>query len=275
MTNNKNNEDNFFKDAPLESIESIVNDDNWGDDEPAVQNGKKSIARFIFIKLITIAIILYLIMGYKLDIQYYFQDIAVKDFGKVNITTLKKIKMEEFKNYNNSVVSISGWIEMENSFSMKLNFKKYKILKLWRKPIFVVLPDGNDSFVATEGTLSDISYLKQVKGRLLTCKHLSNGFLNSYDGIISAYKRASVKSRVQALKASKGKISTDDYKSIRKLVKQEIKEFSSNGVIIIADSLPGQNILILIIPALLFLYILYSIFAIIRIFKTIKSEKNT
>jgi len=247
MVDNKNNEDNFFKEAPLESIESIVNSNDWQEDEPAIQHGKKNITQFIFIKLITMIIIGYIIVGYKLDIEYYFQDIAVKDFGKVTITTLKKINMDEFKNYNNTVVSISGWVEIENSFSMKLNFKRYKILKLWRKPIFVVLPKNNNSFIATEGTLSDISYLKQVKGRLLTYKNMSNGIslLNSYDGIISSYKRATK------------------------------KKFSKNGVIIIADSLPKQNIWALIIPGLLSLYILYSIFAIIRIFRTIKKDKQS
>ena len=247
MVDNKNNEDNFFKETPLESIDSIVNSDNWEENEPAIQNGKKNITQFIFIKLITMIIIGYIIIGYKLDIKYYFQDIAVKDFGKVTITTLKKIKMEEFKNYNNSVVSISGWVEIENSFSLKLNFKRYKVLKLWRKPIFVVLPKNNNSFVATEGTLSDISYLKPVKGRLLTYKNMSNGIslLNSYDGIITAYKRATK------------------------------KQFSKNGVIIIADSLPKQNIWSLVIPSLLLLYILYSIFAIIRIFKLVKTSENS
>jgi len=196
MVKNKNNEDDFFKNAPLESIESIVNTDNWEDNEPVIKNGKKNISKFILIKLITTIIIGYIILGYKLDIQYYFQDmVGIKDFGKVTITTLKKIKMEEFKNYNNSVVSISGWVEIENSFSMKLNFKRYNILKLWRKPIFIVLPKNNNSFVPTEGTLSDISYLKPIKGRLLTYKNMSNGIslLNSYDGIITAYKRATKK----------------------------------------------------------------------------------
>jgi hypothetical protein len=246
MVNDKNNEENFFKDAPLESIESIVNTDNWEDNEPVIQNGKKNITRFIFIKIVTIIIIGYIIIGYKLDVEYYFQDIAVKDFGKVTITTLKKIKMEEFKKYNNTVASVSGWIEIENSFSMKLNFKRYMILKLWRKPIFVVLDKDNKSFVPTEGTSSDISYLKPVTGRLLTYNNLSNGIslLNSYDGIVTAYKRATK------------------------------KQFSKNGVIIIADSLPKQNIWSLIIPSILLLYIFYSIFSIIRIFKIIKKENR-
>jgi len=247
MVDNKNNENDFFNEMPLESIDSIVNSDNWTENEPVVQSGKKNIARFVFIKLITIIIIGFIALGYKLDIQYYFQDIGVKDFGKVTITTLKKIDMEEFKKYNNTVASISGWIEIENSFSMKLNFKRYMILKLWRKPIFVVLNKDNKSFVPTEGTSSDISYLKPVTGRLLTYNNLSNGIslLNSYDGIITAYKRATK------------------------------KQFSKNGVIIIADNLPKQNIWSLVIPSLLLLYILYSIFAIIRIFKVVKTSENS
>jgi hypothetical protein len=251
MVDKKNNdsENSFFESAPLESIDSIMNTDNWGDNEAVIQNGKKNITRFIFIKLVTILIIGYIILGYKLDIQYYFQDEGVKDFGKVTINSVKTLKMDEFKKYNNTIASISGWVEIENSFSLKLNFKRYNVLKLWRKPIFIVLDKDNKNFIPSEGTTSDISYLKPIKGRLLTYKNMSNGIslLNSYDGIITSYKRATN------------------------------KQFSKDGVIIIADSFPKQNIWSLIVPSILFLYILYSIFSIIMIFRVVKKDelKNT
>jgi len=236
----------FFENKPLESIDSIIDTDNWDNEEPAVKNGKKNIFRFVLIKAFTIFIIAYIILGYKLDIQYYFEDEAVKDFGRVTIESVKTLKMDEFKKYNNTIASVSGWVEIENSFSMKLNFNRYRILKLWRKPIFIVLDKDSDKFIATGGTSSDISYLKKVKGRLITYKNMSNGIslLNSYDGIITSYKKATK------------------------------KEFSKNSVIILVDNLPKQNIWALIIPSILMIYILYSIFSIIRIFFSIKKNAN-
>jgi len=243
-------EDSFFENkptAPLEPIDSIIDDGNWSGNELAMQKGKRNLFRFVSLKLLTIFIIGYIILGYKLDIQYYFQDESIKDFGKVTIESVNSLKMDEFKKYNNSIASISGWVEIENSFSMKLNFKRYIILKLWRKPIFIVLDKENKAFIPTEGTSSDISYLKKVKGRLITYDNLSNGIslLNSYDGIISSFKKATK------------------------------KKFSKKSVIIIADNLPKQNIWSLVVPSILMLYIFYSIFSIIRIFKSVKKENQS
>jgi len=275
MKEKKSGEDRFFNE-PLESIESIVNTDYWEDDEPAMKNARKSIFGAVLIKILSIFLVAYIIWGYRLDIAYYFQDKGIKDFGKVTISTLKNINMKEFKKYDNHVVSISGWVELENSFAMKLNFKKYKILKLWRRPVFVVLPKENNSFIAQQETSSDIPYLEPVKGRLMTYNSMKEGFLlNSYEGIIGAYKKSQRQSLMLAIRSSKGKLTTDDLKDIKKIVNENTKKFKENGVIIVVDYFPGQDIWSLIIPLILLLYIVYSLFSIFKVFKVMKISENT
>ena len=261
--NNKKDEQDFFREKPLESIDSIVNEETWNDEDIVMKNGKKNILRFIIIKLLTILIISYIIVAYKFDLEYYFQDKGVKDIGKVTIETLKKIDMNELKKYDNSVVSLSGWVEIENSFTMKLNFKKYNVLKLWRKPIFVLVTPSHPSFIPPEGTSSDIPFLKPVKGRLIIYGSMSEGFLlNSYSGIITAYQRAKRKACMMDLEC-------------RKSIKEMDFTFPKNGVIVVADYLPGKDLKVLIIPILLLLYVLYSLFALIKIFKVVKKGENS
>jgi len=219
--------------------------DFWNNDEPIIKSQKDNILKFIILKILTILLVLYVLNGYMSDISYFFSTEKVAKLETINIDTINKIDLNKWKKHANKQVSISGWVEIRSSFTMKMNFTRYQILKLYRKPVFVAIEKGKKGYITEIGTVNDIPNIYDISGRLLTYKELASGFslLNPYQGLIEGYRRATK----------------------RKLPK--------NSILIIAHQKPKSDYWSIIIPILLLLYLLYSMFSIIRIFKITKGKK--
>ena len=241
MTENKKDQFNeYMGKAPVD----FPDNDIWSEQEPVIEAQKTNLLRFIIIKSITTLLVLYVLNGYIDDISYYFSSNEVIKLGEVNINTIDKLNIKDWKKNFNKQVSISGWVDIRSSFTMKMNFTRYQILKLYRKPIFVAIEKGQKGYITEIGTVNDIPSIYNISGRLLTYEKLASGFslLNPYQGLIEGYRRATK----------------------RKLPK--------DAVLIIAHQKPKSDYWSIIIPLLLLLYLFYSIFSIIRIFRITKRK---
>jgi len=247
MTENKNNQSKEETKPKNDQFNQYLGDekDFWDDNEPIIQVKKNNLLKFIIIKSLTMLLISYMIFGYTDEISYFFSSGKVIKLGKLNINTVDNINIKDWEKYSNKEVSIAGWVEVPNSFSMKLNFTRYQILKLWRKPVFVAIEKGKKGLVAEEGASNDIPYIYEISGRLLTYDKIISGIslLNPYKNIVFAYRKATK------------------------------RKFPKDAILIIAHEIPKSNYWSIAIPILLMLYLLYSIFSIFRIFKSVKKEK--
>ncbi|MBN2694620.1 hypothetical protein JXR93_08155 [bacterium] len=219
---------------------SQAEEEFWGDNEDVIKKGKKSIIRYLSIKVITMIFVAYIISGYMTDLNYFFSTDKITPLPKATIDTIEEYQKnipEYLKKLHNKEVSISGWVELEKSFAVKIGFSKYNVLKLWQIPVFVAVKQGERG-VDKDDIAAAIPFL-DVNGRLL-----------NYDRVIS------------------DNILFNPYTSIAKGYLKIAKERLGKGAILImAHEAPKKDYKVLIILLVLLGYILYSLYSIYKIVK--------
>ncbi len=226
---------------------SAAEDEFWNENEPVMKSGKKNIIRFIFIKIITIIFIGYIGAGYLSDISYFFNSEKITPLGEITIDTYEAVKIDDWLKKHDKYVSVSGWVEIERSFAVKIGFSKYDVLKLWRLPVFIAVKHG-DPGVDKSLVSTGIPYL-DISGRLSEYKKLAKKTLvfNPYLSIATAY---------------------------RVTTKEKLPD---NAIVIMANEKPYKDYIPLVIMGIILLYVLYSIYGLFKIFKETlltKEEKN-
>ncbi len=224
---------------------SQAEEEFWGDSEDVIKKGKKSILRYLSIKIITMIFVAYIISGYVTDLKYFFSTDKITPLPKATIDTVEEYQKnipEYIKKHHNKEVSISGWVELERSFAVKIGFSKYNVLKLWQIPVFVAVKHGERG-VDKDNLSSTIPFL-DVNGRFL-----------DYDRVVS------------------DNLLFNPYTSIAKGYLKITKESLGKGAILImAHELPKEDYKVLIILSILWAYILYSLYSIFKIVKETREQ---